>query len=434
MSNNQKQTSVSRYAHQTGKKLLATTAMTALGLFGLSNGAQAADDWTGHKVIDNPQTSITYDLTTPNTTNITQNINRVKVNGDADIKAGWTVNVAQPSSKSQYIVFDVEDGKTLIEGNLNANGEIFVFDRDGVIFSDTSEVNVGSIIASSGTLVSTDAQLDEGRVIINSVSTDGNIRTNGTINVGITAGAGGLAGFVGPNQINNGAINATMGSVAMAAGETVTLDLYGDGLVEVAVDGQLSDGLLKNAGSITADGGKVVLSASVAKNVVDHVINTTGAINASSATVKGGKIILSGGSQGKVKIASDIRANGNSGQDAGSIEITGENVEITSTGDVRARSIWNGTATAGDIKIAADKGLAINGAVSAYGLGNTGSVLIERTTLGTIGVGSGAGDIQLNQLELARIDAGSMTIGGDNTTQINVNGVNSTTATITGAL
>lgn len=426
MSKQSNQINVPSLMNRAGKKLLATTAMTALGLFGLSNGAHAADDWTDHTLKAGSSGSISIDTSIANETNITQIGSRVKVQGDADIKAGWTVNVAQESKSAQYILYDVEDGKSIIDGNLNANGEIFIFDRDGVIFGENSQVDVSAIIASSGTLTSTDAQLDNGQVNIAVVDGDGPVKSFGTITVGNPGEVGGLAGFVAPNVVNNGIINATMSSVTMAAGETVTLDLYGDGLVEIAVDGELEDGLIKNTGTINANGGKVVLSAAIAKDAVENVINTTGMINASSATVKGGKIILDGGSRGQVRVNGDVRANGNNGQDAGSIEIAGENVVITDDGDVRARSVFGGTANAGEITLAADSNLTIKGEVSAYGIDDTGHVYIRRTEIGSIGVGTGDGDFLVSQDEVNNITAGALTIGGDNTTIVNVEDIDMT--------
>ncbi len=426
MSKQSNQINVPSLMNRAGKKLLATTAMTALGLFGLSNGAHAADDWTDHTLKAGSSGSISIDTSIANETNITQIGSRVKVQGDADIKAGWTVNVAQESKSAQYIIYDVEDGKSIIDGNLNANGEIFIFDRDGVIFGENSQVDVSAIIASSGTLMSTDAQLDAGKVIIDLPDDAGPVKSFGTITVGNPGEVGGLAGFVAPNVVNNGIINATMSSVTMAAGETVTLDLYGDGLVEIAVDGELEDGLIKNTGTINANGGKVVLSAAIAKDAVENVINTTGMINASSATVKGGKIILDGGSRGQVRVNGDVRANGNNGQDAGSIEIAGENVVITDDGDVRARSVFGGTANAGEITLAADSNLTIKGEVSAYGIDDTGHVYIRRTEIGSIGVGTGDGDFLVSQDEVNNITAGALTIGGDNTTIVNVEDIDMT--------
>jgi large exoprotein involved in heme utilization and adhesion len=92
----------------------------------------------------------------------------------------------------------------------------------------------------------------------------------------------GLAAFVAPSVSNAGVINATMGKVALASGETVTLDLYGDDLVEVAVPGNVADALVENSGSINANGGVVQITAAQAKDVVDNIINVSGIVDVSS--------------------------------------------------------------------------------------------------------------------------------------------------------
>ena len=86
-----------------------------------------------------------------------------------------------------------------------------------------------------------------------------------------------------------------MGKVVLASGEKVTLDLYGDDLVNIAVDSESHEALVENSGQIIAEGGTVALTAAAAKNAVDNVINMEGIIDVSSVSVKGGKIILNGG-------------------------------------------------------------------------------------------------------------------------------------------
>jgi hypothetical protein len=108
--------------------------------------------------------------------------------------------------------------------------------------------------------------------------------------------------FVAPSVSNAGVINATMGKVALASGETVTLDLYGDDLVEVAVPGNVADALVENSGSINANGGVVQITAAQAKDVVDNIINVSGIVDVSSVSTQGGKIVLSGGDAGKVQV------------------------------------------------------------------------------------------------------------------------------------
>ncbi len=312
------------------RKYIITTALSAVGFVTLT-GPALADNWADHVATEG---AISIDASTPNTTNITQGTDFVKVRGDGDINAGWTVNVNQPSRSSKYVLYDIEGDPTKIEGDLNANGRVYIFDSNGVIFGAGSQVNVGSIVATTGT-VSDDDIKSGSRLRFENAGHTGKIELRGSM----TVGDGGLAAFVAPTVVNSGVINAKMGTVVMAAGERATLDFYGDDLIQVSVDGKLSNALIKNKGKINAAGGTVVMSVDAAKEAVDNVINMDGIVDVSSVSVKGGKIILSGGSKGAVTVSGKLNASGTSG---GNIKITGQNVDITNTAEVTADAGQNG--------------------------------------------------------------------------------------------
>lgn len=351
-------------AGKAGRKLLATTALTAAGI--LAFGGQAkADNWTDH-TIDVGNTTV--DLSTPNTTNITQTTDFVKARGDGDINAGWTVNVAQPSTSSKYVLFDTEEDPTFIRGALNANGEIYIFDKNGVVFGADSRVDVGSLITSTGYLTDEDILDGDGKFTFLDVDTGGAITVDGSI----TVAEAGLAAFVAPTVSNNGIISAKLGKVALASGDVVTLDLYGDKLVEIAVDDKVADGLIENAGTISAEGGTVVLSVQTAKEAVDNVINVDGIIDVASATVKGGKIVLAGGNQGVVKVSGTLDA---SGTDGGAVGVTGENVHIAETASVSVDGGKgaDGQGDGGTAYIYGDKYAVLEGSLSGRGGANGGN-------------------------------------------------------------
>ncbi|MEM9468887.1 MAG: right-handed parallel beta-helix repeat-containing protein [Pseudomonadota bacterium] len=351
------------------KKLTCTTAMTAVGFLALSNGAaKAANDWSDHTQVGGANgSSIDITVDTPNSaTNITQNGAWVKVQGDGDIKSNWSVNLTQDSSSSKYILYDIEGDATRINGNLNANGEVWIFDQDGVIFGANSKTNVGALVASTGSVADSYFENDTGEYVFDNIG-DADVINRGEI----TVAEAGLAAFVAPTILNSGKIKAKMGKVAMAAGEKVTLDLYGDNLVEIAVDDELADGLITNTGDIVAKGGEIVISARIAKSAVEDVINLGGLVTASSAQVQGGKIVLSGGDKGRVNVRSKVKANGN-GQNAGSIDISGERIRIAEEARLRANA--GETESAGNINVIADKTLILDGRVTAQGMADSGFI------------------------------------------------------------
>lgn len=334
------------------RRYLATTALTATGLMAIATPA-LADNWTDHVASEG---SISIDTTKPNTTNIKQNTDFVKVHGDGDINAGWTVNVAQPSNNSKYVLYDIENDPTKIMGNLNANGRIYIFDQNGVIFGQGSQVNVGGIVTSTGYI--SDSNIKADKHVFENVGGAGEIVNDGSI----TVSEGGLAAFVAPAVRNNGVINAKAGSVALASGNKVTLDLYGDDLVNIEVDGALENAIVENKGTISASGGTVALTVAAAKNAVDSVVNMDGIIDVSSVSVKGGKIIVNGGKKGAVKISGKLDA---SGQGGGDISIKGENVLVTSGADLDASAKQNGNG--GSLRIWGDNNSYFFGNAAARG-------------------------------------------------------------------
>ncbi len=356
------------------RRYLTTTALTATSLIALSAPA-LADNWTD---MEYTAGGGTMDTTVANTTTFNQDTSSATMQGDADITSNWTVNINMGSSNDKVVVYDTENDPTQILGALNSNGRVYIFDRNGVIFGAGSQVNVGSIVASSGSL---DEQNTGSDVAIKDVAGGGdvNIEQGATISV---ADAG-LAAFVAPNVSNSGVINAKVGNVVLASGNTVTLDLYGDGLVNVAVDGALENALVQNSGQINANGGNVVLAATAAKGAVDSVINMDGIIDVSSASSKGGNVKISGGSKGVVTVDGSINANGATG--GGTVTVTGENILASDGSVISADAVTAGDG--GSVILLADKGLIFTGTANARGgvLGGKGG-FVDTSGKGWVGI------------------------------------------------
>ena len=133
-----------------------------------------------------------------------------------------------------------------------------------------------------------------------------------------TASSAGLTAFVAPGARNDELIPANLGTAHLASGTTATLDFYGDGLLNIAISGHAlaraidpSTGKplgasVGNTRTIKAARGNVLVTANVAANVVDDVINTSGVVQASNASEQNGQIVLNGGpggSDGTMQVA-----------------------------------------------------------------------------------------------------------------------------------
>ena len=295
----------------TSNKLLSTTALVAAAMLPGAANAKNVGDYD------------VFILENTDPTALEQGYSEYTSNGilidnlvQEDIGRLGHTHLNAPMS----VLTGIEAGPMHILGKLTSTGEVKLLDVSGFLFGSNSVVDTQGFAAIGGTIENATSFLTDGSLNID-VSEDASI----IIEEGamISVGEAGLAAFVAPHISNSGIINAKMGTVALVAGETVTLDLYGDGLVEIAVEGELADALIENKGTIAAEGGRVQMTALAAKDTVDNLINVDGVVTVASATQVGGKIVLSGGSAGKVSVSGELDATGTTG---GDIEITGEYV------------------------------------------------------------------------------------------------------------
>src|SRR5690606_6881055 len=102
---------------------------------------------------------------------------------------------------------------------------------------------------------------------------------------------------VAPTVKNSGVIQANLGHIQLAAADTFGIDTYGDGLLYFAAEAPASGArtlTAENSGSLIADGGKVLMTAAAASNVVNSVINNKGVIQAKSLVSRNGEVVLTG--------------------------------------------------------------------------------------------------------------------------------------------
>ncbi len=284
-----------------------------------------------------------------------------------DIAAGnqATHDVPDTNSTTVHRVTGKNQDPSKIYGTITSPGNVFILDRNGVFVGDGAVINTNSIVISSGDISNEDLMSGNSKLLIENFG-EGSVINEGTI----TAADAGLVALVGKHVSNRGTINANMGRVALASGgEKVTVDLYGDNLVEIALDDAKGRALVENSGTINAQGGTVELTARAAKDVVDEVINMDGVIQASSFTQKGGKIILSGGNSGTVKVSGTAKASGKTG--GGTVEVTGAKVEVTETANVSADALVDGDG--GSIYFIGRDMAILNGRASARGGENSGN-------------------------------------------------------------
>ncbi|MBH2072518.1 MAG: hypothetical protein I8H90_26770, partial [Burkholderiales bacterium] len=242
---------------------------------------------------------------------------------------------------------------------------------------------------------------------------------NGTgkvLNQGSISAPGGYVALLGANVSNEGTIQARLGSVALAAGRAITLDVAGDGLLNVAVNAGAVGALVNNGGMIRADGGSVVLTAQAAGDLLKTVVNNTGVIEAQTIDTRGGTIKLLGDMQsGTVNAGGTLDASAPVSGKGGFIDTSAAHVNIADGINVTTKGA-NGLSGTWlidpvDFTIAASGGN-MTGTDLMIGLSN-GSVQIQSTD----GTGGTAGDVNVN--EAISWSANKLTLTAQNNININ---------------
>ena len=257
---------------------------------------------------------------------ITQTTPNVAINWQSfGINAGQSVQFVQPGSSSVALNRVIGSDPSNILGSLTTNGKVFLVNPNGILFGAGASVNVGGLVAS--TLAISDADFMANNYKFSGAGA-GSVLNQGTIN----AADGGYVALLGANVSNQGVIAAQLGTIALAAGEAVTLDMAGDKLLNVTVDQGALNALVDNGGMIRADGGQVLLTTQAAGSLLANVVNNTGVIQAQTlVTGENGTIRLLGGTQsGTLNVAGTLDASAPTGGNGGAIETSAARVNIAS--------------------------------------------------------------------------------------------------------
>ncbi len=295
-----------------------------------------------------------------------------------NIGAGQTTQFVQPDAQAIAVNRIGGNSASQILGTLDANGRIVLINGNGMLFGKSSQMNVGSLIATSTGGSDSDVLTGKFTQAGNqnaSVVNQGSIRTSQS----------GLVALVAPNVSNAGTVNAKFGTVALGAANKFTVDFTGDGLVSFAAQGDVnSRATASNTGSLV--GANVSLTAHTAEGVATGVVTMSGIVVAQTAKNVGGTILLDAG-DGSLTMTGKLDAAGQSG--GGNIETSGANVSIA--GSVTAGRNGNWKVDPENLTIDASAASSIDGAL------NSGTSVVEQTTSGAAsGFGTqspGAGDI-----------------------------------------
>ncbi|MEN8657099.1 MAG: filamentous hemagglutinin N-terminal domain-containing protein, partial [Marivita sp.] len=295
---------------------------------------------------------------------INQSTQRAAINWDSfNIGGDARVEFRQPSTSSVALNRVTGAHPSQIFGQLSANGQVFITNKQGVYFAPGGRVDVGGLVATSHSM--SDEAFMAGSTEFQRDGATGAVINEGTL----TAEDGGYIALLAPEVRNQGVITARMGTVALAAGEAINLEFdEGGSLVNLRVTPAQIDTLVENGQLIEAPGGRVIMSAGAASELRSSIVRNDGRINAGAINQVGGRVFLGGGTIETTARSEIVASSAPSTskrpiarpQDA-EIYISGDSVEIAGAldvkGDVGGTIVLEGDA----ITLAASSGIVATG-------------------------------------------------------------------------
>jgi len=313
-----------------------------------------------------------------------------------NIGANHQVTFQQPGSASVALNRVVGGEASAIHGRLQANGQVFLVNPNGMLFGAGANINVGGLVAS--TLNIADHDFLQGNYQFNGQGSG--VQGAAIAQQGrITAADGGAVALLGGSVSNQGTIAARLGSVALAAGNQVKLDFAGDGLLNVQVQQSSLNALVENHQLIQADGGSVLMTAKATDALLQTVVNNTGTVRARTVENRAGRIVLLGGfNGGTARIAGMLDASAPDTGHGGFIETSGAHVQITAGTRVTTQAAQGKTGTwlidPTDMTISAGDAPQSSSGIGANTLQD--GLGANNVVLQTLGEGIQAGDIHVN--------------------------------------
>ncbi len=329
-----------------------------------------------------------------------------------NVGAHESVNFVQPNAAAIAVNRIADTSASQILGNLNANGQIFLINPNGIVFGAGAQVNVGGLVAS--TLNISDSALASATRHF-SGSGAGAVINHGTI----TSAPGGYVALLGRQVSNQGTISAPGGTAALGAGSAVSLSFDASRLLSMRVDQSTFTTLAENKQLIVADGGQVLMSAGAKNSLLASVVNNTGVVQAQTVANRNGQIVLLAGmAAGTTDVDGTLDASAPNGGDGGFIETSAAHVRVNDAALITTQAVAGGkTGTwlidPQDYTIAASGG-DITGSVLSRNLGSN-----SVTILSSNGGAEGSGNINVN--DAVSWSANTLTLTAAN--NINVNAV-----------
>ncbi|MEJ0006125.1 MAG: YDG domain-containing protein [Steroidobacteraceae bacterium] len=234
------------------------------------------------------------------------------------------VNFNQINSSSATLNRVLSSDASQIFGKITAIGQVFLLNPNGVYFGKSASVDVGSLVASTDSIGNADFLA--GKSTFTRSGASGSVVNDGQLQ----AHLGGYIALLAPQVRNNGVVIASLGTVALASAESVTLNFDGNHLAGITVKASMIAALVENKGAVLAPGGLIILSAQAADQLLGGVVNNSGTLEATGLATKAGRVVLEASE--RIANSGTVSADGGSdGSPAGSVTLTAPAIENSGT-------------------------------------------------------------------------------------------------------
>ncbi|MGB6354280.1 MAG: filamentous hemagglutinin family protein [Steroidobacteraceae bacterium] len=288
------------------------------------------------------QTFVSYGAAGASVSGTTMTVTQASANAilnwaNFNIASGYKVNFVQPSATAEILNNIWSANPSVIAGAMNANGQVYLYNQNGILFNKGAQINVGGLTASTLNFAEPAGSTDPDALFKNGIlSNNVNAAVTGTLpavfqtsaaaagsggyytctpapctvtvspGAVLTAADGGRIMLLGQAVTNQGTISTPDGQTILGAGNTVYLAASSDPslrglLIEVNsgnVGGTGSAGsAVSNQGDISAARGNVTLAG--------MIVNQAGTVSATTSVSANGSIYL---------VAGDTSATASGGQ------------------------------------------------------------------------------------------------------------------------
>jgi|GEM_PF-1454265 len=202
------------------------------------------------------------------------------------LKPNETTRFIQPNEKSSVLCRITGKESSIIGGRLESNGSLFLINPQGMIFTETAQIYVGSLIASTLDLQNEDFIKGTYRFSLSPEAQDKSIINKGAIHAQKHA-------LLIASQIHDeGSLTAP--TIGLIGCEVILLTFDEDRLISFAIEVPLQQGMIETQGTLS--GNELFLQLATAQKLRNSVINTEGLTEAGAMEETGGttKLIVTG--------------------------------------------------------------------------------------------------------------------------------------------